>query len=114
MYKVLFNLGFNIVYKFSYGRYSASYYGETCRYLKVRVGFSGVSSLTAKKSKSKTTTAVKDHMLFGDHVVFLKDFKMLASSNSEFHTEIKESLLILRDKPELNRNGKFFPLRFFD
>ena len=29
---------------------------------------------------------------------------ILTSSNSEFHLKIKESLLIARDKPELNRN----------
>ena len=55
-------------------------------------------------SKAKTTTAIKDHMLLCDHVVSLEDFKILASSNSEFHLKIKESLLIVSDKLELNRN----------
>ena len=87
----------------------------TCRYLNVRVGgHSGVSPLTRKKLKAKTTTAVKDHMLFCDHVVSLKDFKTLARSNSEFHLKIKESLLILHGKPELNRNEKFLPLYLLD
>ena len=36
---------------------------------------SGVSPLTGKKSKSKTNTAVKDHMLFWDHVDSLEEFK---------------------------------------
>ena len=36
---------------------------------------SGVSPLTEEKSKSKTTTAVKDYMLFWDHVDSLEDFK---------------------------------------
>ena len=35
---------------------------------------SGVSPLTGKMSKSKTSTAVKDHMLFCDHIVSIKDF----------------------------------------
>ena len=88
---------------------------ETCRHLNIRVGeHSGVSPLTGKKSKTKKTTAIKDHMLFCDHVVSLEDFKILASSNSEFHLKIKESLLISRDKPELNRNEKSFPLYLFD
>ena len=43
-----------------------------------------------------------------DHVVSLEDFKILASSDSEFHLNIKESLLIARDKPELNKNEKSF------
>ena len=42
-----------------------------------------------------------------DHVVSLEDFKILASSDSEFHLNIKESLLIARDKPELNKNEKY-------
>ena len=53
---------------------------------------SGVSPLTGKKSKAKTTTAIKDHMLFCDHTVSLEDFKILASSNSEFHLRVKEKL----------------------
>ena len=85
------------------------------RHLNIRVGeHSGVSPLTGKKSKTKKTTAIKDHMLFCDHVVSLEDFKILASSNSEFHLKIKESLLISRDKPELNRNEKSLPLYLFD
>ena len=73
----------------------------------IRVGeHSGVSPLTGKKSEAKTTTAIKHHMPFCDHVVSLKDFKILASSNSEFRLKIKESLLISCDKPELNRNER--------
>ena len=74
----------------------------------------GISPLTGRKSKAKTTTAIKDHMFFCDHAVSLKDFKILASSNSEFHLEIKESLLIACDKPELKRDEKFLPLYLFD
>ena len=88
----------NIVYKFTCGRCNATYYGETCRHFKVRVGeHSGISPLTNKRSKSKKSTAVKDHMLICDQPVSFDDFKVLASSNSEFHLRIKESLLISRD-----------------
>ena len=70
--------------------------------------------LNREKSKAKTTTAVRDHMLFCDHVVSLEDFKILPSSDSEFHLQIKEILLILRDKPELNKIEKSLPLYLFD
>ena len=53
-------------------------------------------------------------MLFCDHVVSLEDFQIMASSYSEFHLEVKESLFIARDKPELNRNEKSLPLYLFD
>ena len=36
--KVPFNLRSNVVYKFSCGRCNATYYGETCRDLSIRVG----------------------------------------------------------------------------
>ena len=82
---------------------NGTYYRKTCQYLNIWFGeHSGVSPLlTTKKSKTKTTTVVKDHMLFWDHIVSLKDFKI-----SEIHLKIKESLLIACDKPELNRNKK--------
>ena len=53
-------------------------------------------------------------MLLCDHVVSLKDVKILASSNSEIDLKIKESILIVADKPELNRNEKSLLLYLFD
>ena len=38
-----------------------------------------------------------------DQPVSFDNFKVLAPSNSEFHLKIKESLLISRDQPSLNR-----------
>ena len=89
--------------------------GETCRHLSVRVGeHSGVSPLTGKKSKFKKSTAVKNHMLFCDHIVSIDDFKILATSDSDFHVKVKESLLISRDEPILNKNEMPLPLYLFD
>ena len=53
-------------------------------------------------------------MLFCNDVVSLEDFEILVSSNSEFYLKIKESLLILRGKSELNRNETSLPLYLFD
>ena len=105
----------NIVYKFTCGRCNATYYGETCRHFKVRAGEqSGISPLTKKRSKLKKIKAVKDHMFICDQPVSFDNFKVLASSNSEFHLKIKESLLILRDQPVLNKNEASLPLHLFD
>ena len=42
----------NVIYEFSCGRCNATYYGQICQYLSVRVGeHSGVSPLTGKISK---------------------------------------------------------------
>ena len=105
----------NIVYKFACGRCNATYYDKTCRHFKVRVGeHSGISPLTNKRSKSKKSTAVKDHVLMSDQPVSFDDFKVLAPSNSEFHLKIKESFLISRVQPILNKNEASLPLYFFD
>ena len=113
--KVPFNLCSNVVYKFLCGRCNATSYGKTFRHLNIRGGeHADISSLTRITSKAKTTTAIKDHMLFYDHEVSLNDFKILVSSNSEFHLQIKESLLISHDKPELNKNETFLPIYLFD
>ena len=105
----------NVVYKFSCGRCNATYHGETCWHLSVRVGeHSGVSPLTGKKSKSKKSTAVNDHMLLCDHIVSIDHFKILATSDSDFHVKVKDSLLISRDEPILNKNETSLPFYLFD
>ena len=53
-------------------------------------------------------------MLMCDQPVSFDDFKVLASSNSEFHLKIKESLLTLRDQPILNKNEASLTLYLFD
>ena len=114
-HKMLYCLHSKVIYKFSCGRCNATYYGETCRHLSVRVGkHSGVSPLTGKKSKSKKSTAVKDHMLSCDHIVSIDDFKILATSDLDFHVKFKESLLISRDEPILNKIETSLPHYLFD
>ena len=67
-----------------------------------------------KWSKSRQSTAVKDNMLICDQPVSFGDFKELAFSNSEFHFKIRESLLISRGQPVLNKNEVSLPLHLFD
>ena len=105
----------NVVYKLLCGRCNATYYSETCWHLSIRVGeHSGVSLLTGKILKSKKSTAVKDHMLFCDHIVSIDNFKNLATSDSDFHVKVKESLLISHDEPILNKNEMSLCLYLFD
>ena len=96
-------------------RCNASYYGETCRHFKFRVGeHPGISTLRSKQSKWKKITTVCDHMFICDHVVFRNYFKVLASINSEFHLKTTENLLISRDQLILNKNETSLPLYLFD
>ena len=104
-----------VVYKFSCGRPNATYFGDTCLHLSVRVGeHLRVSPLTGKKSESKKSAAVIDHMLFFHHIVSIDDFKLLSTSDSDFHVKIKERLFILHDEPILNKSETSLPLYLFD
>ena len=116
-YKMPYCLGSNVIYKFSCDRCNATYYGETCRHLSVRVGEdSGVSPLTGNKSKSKKSTAVKYQMLLCDHIVSIDEFKILVTRDLDFHVKVKESILILisRDELILNKNETLLPLYLLD
>ena len=53
-------------------------------------------------------------MRFCDHILSTDDFKILATSDSNFHVKVEESLLISRDEPILNKNETALPLYVFD
>ena len=100
----------------------------------------GVSPLTGKELKSKKFTAVNAHKLFSDHIVSIDDFKILSdhivsiddfkifsdhivsiddfkilrTSDSDFNVKVKESILISRDEPIINKNETSLPLYLFD
>ena len=68
--------------------------------------------LERKKVKPKGS-AVSDHLLLCNHSPSFKNFSVLTKENKKFLLELKESLLIMRDKP-LNRNIRSAPLYLFD
>ncbi len=104
-------------------------YGKTYRNLHRRVcEHAGVSQLTGNVSKSPEPSAAFDHFLscpvnvrvVDDVLQFpttvrprICDFSVLCSASTDYHSKIKESLLIARDKPPLNRNIASFPLLLF-
>ena len=57
---------------------------------------------------------VSDHPLKCDCTIDFDHFDILASDTNNFRLLIKESLLIKRDKPVLNRTVKSFLLKLFD
>ena len=104
----------NIVYQFVCGTCNATCCVDTSHRFKIRVGENlGISPLTNKRFKSKKSTAIKDHMLVCDQQVPFDHFKVLATSNSEFHLKINEGLLILRDQTILNKNEPSLSLHLF-
>ena len=102
-----------VVYKFQCGFCNESYYGECVRHLNVRIReHIRISPLTKKKFKPKGS-AVSDHLLLCNHSPSFENFSVLTKENKKFLLELKESLLIMRDKPFLNRNIRSVPLYLF-
>ena len=74
----------------------------------------GVSPLTGKKVKPSNNSAICDHLLHCNFLPSFDNFSVLAHENKKYLLEIKESLLIMTDKPSLNRNINSAPLYLFD
>ena len=88
------------------GRCNSTYYGETDRHLKVRSGeHIGISPLTFKKTIPLKESAIRDHLLNCNNILSFEEFTILTNRNNKLDLEIKESLLIKRDRPILNKNS---------
>ena len=103
-----------VVYKFQCGICNESYYGERVKHLNVKIGeHIGISPLTKKKVEPKDS-AVRDHLLLCNHSPSFENLSLLTKENEKFLLELKESLLIMRYKPSLNRNVRSALLYLFD
>ena len=73
-----------------------------------------MSPLTGKKVKPVNDSAVRDHLPHCNYLPSFDNFSILAHENRKLLLQIKESLLIMRDKRSLNRNISSAPLYLFD
>jgi len=104
----------HIVYKFQCGICNDTYYGKTERHFKVRASeHLGITPLTNKRVKKPKESAVNEHLLYFGHDANFESFEILAKESNAFKLAIKESLLISRDKPPLNKNIYSIPLQLF-
>ena len=104
-----------IVYSFKYNSCNAIYYGKTKCHFYVRAAeHMGISHLTNKCIKNIKQSAISDHLLTCDCNINFDDFTILSKDSNNINLLIKESLLISRDKPILNRTVKSFPLELFE
>ena len=104
-----------IVYKFQCGSCNATYYGKTKHHFKVRMcEHLGISALSGKRVKGDDDSAVKEHLLFCNHITDFEDFLILTTNNNDFKVTLMESLLINRDHPLLNKNNQSLSLGLFD
>ena len=93
---------------------SESYYGESIRHLDIRSGeHISVSPLTGKKVKPIHNSAARDNLLHCTYLPYFDNSSILAHENKKFLLKIKENLLIMRDKPSLDRNTSSATLYLF-
>ena len=91
-----------------------TYYGKNERHLNVRSSeHIDISHLTGKRIESKPSS-VSDHLLLHNHDSDFNDFTILCRDNNGFRLLLKESILISRDSPVLNKNIASIPLLLFD
>ena len=108
-----FNFVSRVEYKHTYGRSSSTYYGETDRHSKVRSGeHTGISLLTFKEPSKESI--ICDHLLNCNNIPSFEKFTILTIENNRFLLDIKESLLIKRDRHILNKNISSAKLFLFD
>ena len=68
-----------------------------------------ISPLPKKKVRLKHSV-VSDHLLLCNHSPSFESFSALNKENKKFVLELKQSLLVIRDKPALNRSIRSAPL----
>ena len=113
--RVPYDLVSGVVYEYTCGRCNSSYYGDTERHLKVRSGeHIGISPLTFKKMKPSKESSIRDHLLECDNNPSFDQFTICAHGNKKYLLEIKDSLLIKRVQPVLNKNIGSATLHLFD
>ena len=106
----------NVVYKFSCSDCNVTYIGKTTRHLKVRMcEHLGVSHITGKVRKfhPDQDTAIRKHLRESGHNSNMDNFKIISRAKYNFDLTIKESILIGREKPILNKQVKTFQLALF-
>ena len=74
----------------------------------------GITPLTGKFVKTPKKSAIFDHMLLDGHKASFDNFSILLKESNSFKLQLKESLLISRDKPILKKNIYSFLLELFD
>ena len=105
----------HLVYRYSCSSCNATYYGKTYRHVFTRAAeHMGISNLTSKRVKNVKESVVSDHLLQCNCAIDFDHFDALAPDTNSFRLLIKESLVIKRDKPALNRTVKSFPFKLFD
>ena len=95
---------------------NATYLGKTKRHNKIRMcEHLGISSKTGKhlKYNESGATEVRKHSETLKHEGDFDNFKILGFARNDFELLIKESLLISKLRPTLNKQNDSFKLKLF-
>ena len=105
----------HLLYKFSCSSSNATYYGKTERHLNVRSRqHRGLPPLTENRVP-RNPSGIYDHLLLHEHDnSSFNNLLILCCENNAFKLFLRESILIKRDTPELNRNVSSMPLLLFN
>ena len=107
-----------VLYRFVCNKCNLIYYGKTFRHFKVRVYEHLGKSLKTDKpytynSKNTNNTTVLNHIHNCKCKASIDDFKIIGSAKNDYHLRIKESIIIKKDNPILNKTVKSIPLSLF-
>ena len=94
----------NVIYKFWCSCCNTTYYGETERHHARASKHLVITPMTKKRVKNTKKSAIMSHILLQGHNATYNDFLNLTPDINQFKLHMKKSLLIGRDKPELNSN----------
>ena len=107
-----------LIYKFQCNKCNLVYYGKTFRHFKVRVFEHLGRSLRTNKPftynpKNINNTSVLNHIKNCKCDASPIDFSIIGTAKNDFQLRIKESLLIQKDNPILNKTVSSMPLMLF-
>ena len=106
-----------ILYKYKCSICENTYVGKTKRHYIVRMNeHLGISVFSGKSLKYNPdyATAIGKHIKDNDHICNTDCFKIVGTATNDFHLRVKESLLIVKEKPTLNVTKESLPLYLFD
>ena len=97
-----------VVYKFQCGLWYESYCGECVIHLAVRsVKHIGILTLTNKRVQPRKDSALCQHLLNCNYSSTFEDFSVLCHEKKKCLLELKESRLIMRDRPSMNGSVRY-------
>ena len=100
----------NVVYKYSCGQCTATYYGETTRHLKTRIAeHRGLSARTGQPLSRPPYSSIRDHSVTTGHELKTDSFTVAFTTNS-INLRVSESILIHANRPSLNNTEASVPL----